>query len=229
MLHDVTIERVALRVADAERSHDFYARLLDAEPPLDFITDGVRAEPAPRGAAGLFHTAFLFSERAALGAALRRVAESGIGLTGASDHGVSEALYLDDPDGNGIELYWDRSRELWPEEMFTAPLPLEPLLAIAAAGGSMGIGHVHFKASNLEATTRFWLDLGMELKASLLDQAAFLSADGYHHHVGANVWMSLGQPPAPEALPGISRVVLSAQGVEPGERVEPNGTVVEIV
>jgi catechol 2,3-dioxygenase len=229
MLHDVTIERVALRVADAERSLDFYTRLLDAEPPLELITEGVRAERAPRGAAGLFHTAFLFSEQAALGAALRRIAELRIPLTGASDHGVSEALYLDDPDGNGIELYWDRARELWPEEMFTAPLPLEPLLAIASPGGSMKVGHVHFKASNLQATTDFWLDLGMELKASLLDQASFLSADGYHHHVGANVWMSLGQPPAPRDLPGIDRVVLSASGVEPGERVTPEDVVVEIV
>lgn len=228
MLHDVSIDRVDLRVADAGRSHDFYASLLDAEPPLEFITDGVRAERSPRPAAGLFHTAFLFSERAALGAALRRVAEQRIPLTGASDHGVSEALYLDDPDGNGIELYWDRARDLWPEELFSDPLPLEPLLAIAEPGGDVRIGHVHFKASDLDVTTRFWLDLGMELKASLLDQASFLSSDGYHHHVGANVWHSRGRPLTPRDLPGIDRVVIGGQGVEPGERTEPNGTVVEI-
>ncbi len=229
MLQNVTIERVDLRVADAARAEAFYALLAGGGHPVGFIAGGVKAERSPRPAPGLFHTALRFSTREALGAALRRVAGADVRLTGASDHGVSEALYLDDPDGNGVELYWDRPREVWPEAMYTAPLPLEPLFAIAADGGSVDIGHVHYKAGDLAATGRFWLDLGMEQTAAILDQALFFAADGYHHHVGANNWYSDGLEPQPRDLPGLERVVIRAEGTEPGERREPNGTLVEIL
>jgi catechol 2,3-dioxygenase len=228
VLQNVTIERVDLRVADAARAEDFYALLAGGGHPVGFVTDGVKAERSPRPAAGLFHTALRFSTREALGAALRRVADAGIPLTGASDHGVSEALYLDDPDGNGVELYWDRPREVWPEAMFTAPLPLEPLFAIARDDGSVDVGHVHYKAGDLPTTAKFWLDLGMEQTAAVLDQASFFAADGYHHHVGANNWYSKGLEPQPRDLPGLERVVLRADGVEPAELTEPNGTIVEL-
>jgi catechol 2,3-dioxygenase len=229
MLHDVSIERVDLRVADIPRAEAFYAHLAGGPVPMAFLSDGVRGERSPRPAAGLFHTAIRFSTREALGAALVRMRDAEYRLTGASDHGVSEALYLDDPDGNGVELYWDRPREAWPEAMFTEPLPLEPLLEGAADGGTVDIGHVHYKAGDLQAATRFWLDLGMELQASVLDQAAFLSADGYHHHVGLNNWYSNGLSPQPRDLPGLERVVIRGEGAEPGEREEPCGTIVELV
>lgn len=232
MLHDVTIERVDLRVADAGRAQAFYELLAGGEVPLAFLSDGVRAERSPRPAAGLFHTALRFSTREALGAALRRITGSGARLTGASDHGVSEALYLDDPDGNGVELYWDRPREVWPEAMFTEPLPLEPLLEIAdddPPTRTVDIGHVHYKATSIAAARDFWLGLGMQETASILDQATFLASDGYHHHVGANVWYSGGRPPQPRDLPGLERVVIRGAGVEPGEWQEPCGTIVEIV
>jgi catechol 2,3-dioxygenase len=229
MLQDVTIERVDLRVADAGRAQAFYEELVAGEPPLAFLSDGVRAERSPRPAAGLFHTAIRFSTREALGAALVRVRDAGIRLTGASDHGVSEALYLDDPDGNGVELYWDRPREVWPDAMFSEPLPLEPLLEMAAEGGTVDVGHVHYKAPEIAAARDFWLGLGMTETASILDQATFLAADGYHHHVGANVWYSAGKPPQPRDLPGLERVVVRGSGIEPGEHEEPSGTIVEIV
>ena len=97
------------------------------------------AGPAPRRAAGLFHVAFLYPTRLALSRAYRRVLESGVSLEGAADHGVSEALYLRDPDDNGLELYWDRPREEWPTgpggdlQMFTRALDLESLLALSSA------------------------------------------------------------------------------------------------
>jgi catechol 2,3-dioxygenase len=228
VLKDVAIERVDLRVADVPRAEGFYRDILGGPPPLGLL-QAERHERSPRPAAGLFHTAFRFPTRAGLGGALRRLQASGIALTGASDHGVSEALYCDDPDGNGVELYWDRPREVWPEAMFSEPLPLEPLLELAVDEPVMDVGHVHYKAGDLEAATRFWLDLGMEQTAALLDQASFLAADGYHHHVGANNWHSRGLPPQPRELPGLERVVIRAQGVEPGERPEPCGTIVEIV
>ena len=228
-MHDVTLERVDLRVADAGRAQAFYEALAGGPVPMDFLDEGVRAERSPRPAAGLFHTALRFSTREGLGAALQRVGGAGVRLTGASDHGVSEALYLDDPDGNGVELYWDRPRDEWPEAMFSDPLPLEPLLEIAAPSGSVDIGHVHYKAGDLAAVRDFWLGLGMTETASILDQATFLAADGYHHHVGANVWRSAGRPPQPRDLPGLERVVIRATGVERGERTEPCGTIVQVV
>ena len=229
-MHDVTIERVDLRVADAGRAQAFYEEIAGGGVPIGFLSDGVRAERSLRPAAGLFHTAIRFPTREALGAALQRVQAAGIRLTGASDHGVSEALYLDDPDGNGVELYWDRPRELWPDAMFSEPLPLAPLLEIAAESEDpVDIGHVHYKAGDVQAVRDFWLELGMKETAALHDQATFLAADGYHHHVGANVWYSAGRPPQPRDLPGLERVVLRAAGVEPGDRAEPCGTIVQIV
>jgi len=228
-MHDLTIERVDLRVADAGRSQEFYEHILGTEPPLRLRDDGIRPERSPRRAAGLFHTAFLFESRAGLGAAVRRVLDAGVPLTGASDHGVSEAIYLDDPDGNGIELYWDRPREVWPESMFTEPLDLQPILRGAADEGGVRVGHVHFKASDLRVTTDFWLDLGLDLFAALHQQASFLAADGYHHHVGVNVWMSQGAQPTPPDVPGLDGVVLCSAGIEPGERRDPDGVLIDIV
>ena len=228
-MHGVSIERVDLRVADTSRAQAFYEDIAGGAVSLGFESDGVRAEPSPRPAAGLFHTALRFSTREGLGSALKRVLGQGIPLTGASDHGVSEALYLDDPDGNGIELYWDRPRELWPKAMYSDPLPLEPLLELPDVQSSFDIGHVHYKAPDVALARGFWLELGMTETTSILDQATFLAADGYHHHVGANVWFSAGKPPQPRDLPGLERVVIRAQGVEPGERTEPCGTIVEVV
>jgi catechol 2,3-dioxygenase len=174
--------------------------------------------PPPR-AAGLFHTAVLFSTRAALADALRRVAESGFRLTGASDHGVSEALYLDDPEGNGVELYWDRPREMWPRtpdggiDMYTAPLDVRALLAEAQGAPEDPeaiVGHAHLKVTDLPRSVAFWRDaLGLDLKVMYGDQAAFLAAGDYHHHIGANTWHSGGGPVEPEDALGLERVTLA--------------------
>jgi catechol 2,3-dioxygenase len=191
----------------------------DGEHPLLVLKESPGASPPPRRAAGLFHTALLFSTRPALADALRRVAEAGFRLTGASDHGVSEALYLDDPEGNGVELYWDRPRSEWPTrpdggiDMFTAPLDVRALLAEAqGAADDPGaiVGHAHLKVTELPRSVAFWRDaLGLDLKVLYGDQAAFLAAGDYHHHIGANVWQSAGGPPAPEDALGLERVTLA--------------------
>lgn len=148
------IGHVHLRVGDLERALDFYCGVLGFELTdrfgnhAAFVSAGgyhhhiglntwqsLGAGPAPPNTAGLFHLAILYPTRAGLADALERLRRAGIPLTGVADHGVSEALYLDDPDGNGVELYWDRPRELWPTagdggiEMYTRPLDLEGLSA----------------------------------------------------------------------------------------------------
>ncbi len=148
-----SIGHVHLKVADIERSLAFYCGVLGFElttrfgDQAAFVSAGgyhhhiglntwhsLGAGPAPRRSAGLFHLAVLYPDRAGLADALDRLREAAWPLTGASDHGVSEALYLDDPDGNGVELYWDRPRERWPQkpdgslEMFSLPLDLENLM-----------------------------------------------------------------------------------------------------
>lgn len=150
----VDIGHVHLKVADIERSLEFWCGVLGFElqqrmgDQAAFVSAGGYhhhiglntwesrgGSPPPPGATGLFHVAIRYPARAALADALRRVMDAGIRLEGASDHGVSEALYLRDPDSNGVELYWDRPEEAWPREadgrvaMFTAPLDLQSLLA----------------------------------------------------------------------------------------------------
>lgn len=149
------IGHVHLKVADLERSLDFYCGLLGFGltarygPEAAFISAGgyhhhiglnvwysKGKPPAPKEAVGLFHTAILYPERRELAIIYKRLQDAAYPLTGAADHGVSEALYLDDPDGNGVELYWDRSGEEWPRkpngslEMYTRPLNLDNLLAL---------------------------------------------------------------------------------------------------
>lgn len=192
--------------------------MLGASPerPLLTLTRLHHPTPVPPTSTGLFHAALLHSTRADLAETLLRVASAGWPLSGAADHGVSEALYLDDPDGLGLELYVDRPRESWPApaageriRMFTRALDLDDLMSTARARPSpfmspeTVIGHVHLKVADLERSVRFYRDgLGLELQA-LLPSAAFLAADGYHHHVGANTWQSLGGGPAPESAPGL--------------------------
>jgi catechol 2,3-dioxygenase len=152
----VDIGHVHLKVADLDRALDFYVGVLGFElqqrmgDQAAFVSAGDYhhhlglntwesrgGTPPPRGSTGLYHTAIRYPGREQLADALRRVVEAGVPLTGASDHGVSEAIYLNDPDGNGVELYWDRPREEWPHEpdgklsMVSEPLDLNALLAEA--------------------------------------------------------------------------------------------------
>jgi catechol 2,3-dioxygenase len=222
---------VHLTVSDLDRSVAFYQDALGLrqqrrEDPVAALGTGgeelvvLHEEPGARPAgrhAGLYHYALLFSSREELARAVGRLAATRTPLDGASDHGVSEAIYLSDPDGNGIELYADRPREAWPPAppgerigMYTRALDLDALLATTAgeqpvrhAGDGLRMGHVHLHVGDLEAARAFYVDvLGFEVMASL-PSALFLAAGGYHHHLGANTWRGEGVGPAPAGTVGL--------------------------
>ncbi|MFD1333672.1 VOC family protein, partial [Methylopila musalis] len=175
-----------------------------------------RGAPAkPREAAGLFHVAILLPERRDLALTLARLVRERLRI-GASDHLVSEALYLDDPDGNGLEIYRDRPREEWPRRgdeiaMATEPLDAERMLDLLAPGVDLDaaqpagtrVGHIHLQVGDLAAARAFWIDaIGFE-QTTTYPGAVFMSAGGYHHHLAANVWASRGRGPAPEGSTGL--------------------------
>lgn len=220
-----------LTVSDLERSIGWYEwalglRVLRREgsratlgaggPDLLVLVEEPGARPARR-VCGLYHYALLVPERRDLARWLLHVANERVPLAGLSDHFVSEAVYLSDPDEHGIEVYWDRPREQWEgqvaERMTTLPLDVDsvmselddpPVSAFEGLPPGTVMGHIHLRVSEIRLTTAFYRDvLGFGLMASLGDQAVFLSAGGYHHHVGANTWESAGAPPAP---PGSARL-----------------------
>lgn len=229
------IGSVELAVSDLPRSADFYERVLglpliareehrvqlgaDRERPALVLTGIEEPTPLSPHSTGLFHVAWLHPSRAALAASVRRIVGQRWPMEGAADHGVSEALYLSDPDGLGIEIYADRPREQWERpagghgvKMVSLPLHLEDLLAqdqggpvpLIAAG--TGIGHVHLKVADVPRANAFYRDaLGFEEQAQI-PSAAFLSAGGYHHHIGLNSWQSQGGQPAPNTAPGLRQV-----------------------
>jgi catechol 2,3-dioxygenase len=214
---------VELSVADLERSLDYWQRAiglrvleradgratLGADSPLVYFVEEPGARPAD-GHTGLFHVALLVPDRPSLARFLAHAGRERIPLTGLSDHAVSEAIYLRDPDRHGIEIYADRPREVWEgkvaERMTTEPIDVDSLL------GELGdpstepfdglpdgttVGHVHLRVADVDDTIRFYRDvLGLDLIVRH-GQAAFLSAGGYHHHVGGNTWESRGAAPAP--------------------------------
>ena len=177
-------------------------------------------QPAARRAgrhAGLYHFALLFPSRAELARVAVRLAATRAPVDGVSDHGTHEAIYLPDPDGNGIELAADRPRAQWPEfggnggyVSGPAPLDVDNLLRSVAAeeprrhaDAALRMGHVHLHVGDIEAATRFYLDgLGFSLMAQL-PTARFVAAGGYHHHVGFNVWRGVGVAPAPADAVGL--------------------------
>lgn len=234
------IARVDLRVQDIGRALAFYRDVAGlqvvaqtnseaelgspgTDPFLVLRSDGVTA-PADPSATGLFHTAFRFPTRTALGDALARLIDAGYEV-GAGDHLVSEALYIDDPDGNGVELYWDRPVEQWPPPtndmlvpMATLAVDLNGLLAAGSGRAAVGepappgtdIGHVHLQVANIEPTIRFYAtELGLDLTARMGRSAGFFSSFGYHHHIGANTWRSHGSEAAGRERAGLERVVFA--------------------
>ncbi len=168
--------------------------------------------------AGLYHVALLMDSREELARAITRLAESQTRIEGASDHGVSQSIYLRDPDDNGIELYADRPRDQWPAprhpgervDMFTIALDMQSLLATVAdeppsarARTGMRTGHLHLHVADLDGALGFYRDiLGFEVMAGL-PSASFLSAGGYHHHLGINTWLGTDVRPRPRMSAGL--------------------------
>jgi catechol 2,3-dioxygenase len=217
---DLRFGAMALAVADLERSIDYYRRrlgmeLLEQEKPRAALGTGGRrlleleARPGAKrdpDAADLFHFALRVPSRSALARQLARLVATNTRLTGASDHSVSEALYLRDPDGHGIEIYRDRPRETWYRNgrvhMTTTTLDLDALLkeAPASAGDQDGldpdtvIGHVHLETCDLDRSKDFYVDrLGFAVTAER-PGASFMSKGGYHHHVAVNTWGGKTRP-----------------------------------
>jgi catechol 2,3-dioxygenase len=233
---------VRLTVADLEGVRDFYRDaigLSELEPGDGIVRLGTNGKalielvgdpnaPArPRGTSGLFHLAIVVPGRADLARALQRVAEAGWRLSGASDHLVSEALNLSDPEGNGIELYRDRPREEWPVrdgvlQMDTLPLDLDGVLgelrrADSGAGMPAGtrMGHVHLNVGDLSAAEAFYSGgLGFDVMVRGYPGALFVSAGGYHHHIGLNTWAGEGAPPPPSGSRGLRQFEIRLPGAD---------------
>ncbi len=226
------IGTVALTVRDLDTVSRFYQQVIgltSIETGTGLARLGVgdtvllelRHDPAaplasPR-ATGLFHTAFLLPNRTDLAQWLLHAAEQRVPLQGASDHLVSEAIYLADPEGNGIEVYWDRPSETWAwrdgmVEMSTLALDLNDLVATVKSrdwsglpAGSL-IGHVHLQVGSLDPSDRFYADLlGLDVVCRY-PGATFLSSGGYHHHIGTNIWNSRGAPVRSEPTTGLADV-----------------------
>ena len=219
---------VELTVTDLDRSVSFYeeaiglrthrrdegrAALGAGGEDLLVLVEDTDARPAGRHA-GLYHFALLHPSREELARAAARLGRTRTPIQGASDHGISEAIYLPDPDGNGIELAADRPKEQWPDLSVMsggpAPLDLNALLESVADEEPQEfvhedaiIGHLHLHVGDLDESTRFYVQVvGFEIM-TYLPSAVFVAAGGYHHHVGFNTWRGPGVPPAPDGTVGL--------------------------
>ncbi len=234
---ELTMGTVMLKVGDMKLMTDYYQRALG----LDVVAeqDGglylgrrqkplVHLAPAPglsvpsRGEAGLFHTALLFEDQPSLAATVASAAQfEPQSFTGSADHLVSEAFYFTDPEGNGIELYWDRPRDAWSWDgktvvMDSLALPPQRYLerylteesVTGQRGAEAGVGHVHLQVGDVQSAQDFYVGtLGFEKTAGWHGQALFVSAGGYHHHMAMNVWNSRGAGPRRDTL-GLGEVLI---------------------
>lgn len=197
-----SIQWAELKVRDLARQQRFYRELFGQDLSILRLREDRQAQVPTRAQPGLFHLAFLLPDQAALGGWLRQAAARGVRLEGASDHGVSQALYLSDPEGNGIEVYADRPPAEWPGapgalEMFTRRLDLDSLLQKARAWNGpdgLRLGHVHLRSLHPQDGAAWFTGLGMKPTVHY-PGAEFYAADGYHHHFAVNNW---GVNPAPE-------------------------------
>jgi catechol 2,3-dioxygenase len=253
---DTAMGAVTLNVADLDLETRYYRDavgldVLSADGPVVVLGRGTRPviilehSPELRLAApheaGLFHTAILFDSEAALAAAVYSVAQRHPAtFTGSSDHLVSKAFYFDDPEGNGVELYWDRDRSEWSWvhgriEMSTLYLDpnaflQEHLTEQGLEGPSIGdarVGHVHLSVGDVDSAREFYVNrLGFDSTIELPGSALFVSAGGYHHHMAMNVWNSRGAGRRQRTL-GLGRVDILVPGDddlgELGERMSHFG------
>ena len=255
----VSIARVGLRARDADKVADYYKavlglvetgrsgntiRLSAGGRELLEIEGSAALKPDDPRSAGLYHTAFLLPSRLDLARWAKHAMDSRIGIDGASDHHVSEAFYLNDPEGNGVEIYADRDRDEWDFSSGTLKMGTEALnlhslmqeLESDGAGWSGSregtvIGHVHLRVGNTREAEQFWNGtMGFDTVVKYGPQAVFLSTGGYHHHIGANSWQSAGAGPRAQDTSGLSFVELAAKdATEPRENVDPWGNVIRTV
>jgi catechol 2,3-dioxygenase len=234
---ELTMGTVMLKVGDMKIMTDYYQRALGLEvvaeqdgglylgrlgKPLVHLASAPGLNFPGRGEAGLFHTALLFDDQAALAATVATAAQyEPRSFTGSADHLVSEAFYFNDPEGNGIELYWDRPRKNWSwngTEVVMDSLALPPQrylqehLTHESVEGQQrtaaGVGHVHLQVGDVHSAQDFYVGtLGFEKTAGWHGQALFVSAGRYHHHMAMNVWNSRGAGPRKDTL-GLGEVLI---------------------
>jgi catechol 2,3-dioxygenase len=237
---------VELTVSDLERTLDYWQRViglrllerengrasLGADRELLRFVEEAGARP-DHGHTGLYHVALLVPDRPSLARWLANAARDQVELQGLSDHAVSEAIYLRDPDHHGIEIYADRPRDLWEgrvfQQMTTMPLDVQSLfgeLADPATEPFDGLpdgtvmGHVHLRVADVPKAVDFYHGvLGMGVMAQLGPAAAFLSAGGYHHHIGANTWESRGASPAPPGSAALRHATIVLPDTDERDRV----------
>lgn len=233
-----------LKVLDLEREVEFYewfglSRIggdagsaqmgVDRRPLLRLhpLPDG---RERPRHTAGLFHFAILLPSEAELGGYLQRTLHERLPLTGTAEHFVSQALYYDDPEGNGIEVYADRPRSEWQHvggriDIGTEHLDFERLLRIADkpqkmfSAGTL-LGHMHLNVADLDESQRYYESLGMQLTAEAGRVMRFMSYDGYHHHLGINVLQGRGAKPVEDGVRGLAGFEIDRLD---SARTDPNG------
>jgi len=255
----INVGRVGLIAREATALADYYRDVVGlaeisrskgkivmgaGERPLLDIDERRNARPDNPRSAGLFHTAFLLPTRADLARWVSYAIDRNIPIDGASDHFVSEALYLTDPEGNGIEIYADRPRDKWKwndghVEMATVRLDIPDLLSELSekdkgwkgAPENSIIGHVHLRVGNPADAEQWWhSQLGFDTVANYGKAAVFLSTGGYHHHIGANSWQSAGAGPREKDRTGLAWVEMHAKTAEAEEMLQdPWGTEVRVV
>lgn len=255
----VSVSRVGLKARDAKALADYYSAIVGLEQlssdgqtitlgakgrPLLVIEGDSAARPDDPRSAGLFHTAFLLPSRADLGRWIDFAAERQIPIDGASDHLVSEALYLTDPEGNGIEIYADRLPTEWKTDdgqiaMATQRMDIAAVRGSVPAGdaGWRGapentvVGHVHLRVGDPVEAEEWWNGtLGFDTVAKYGAQAVFLSTGGYHHHVGANTWQSAGAGQRDKGRSGLAWVEMrSSDASAPSTYEDPWGTEIRVV
>jgi catechol 2,3-dioxygenase len=237
---------VALTVTDLGRSIAWYqtalglhlhrhdadagtAALGDGQDDLLVLHEDAAATPPPRRSSGLYHYALLFPTREELARVALRLTATRTPIQGASDHGTHEAIYLPDPDGNGIELAADRPREQWPspEEEFSrgGPMPLDFDALLATVEGEeapaspqarpgLRVGHLHLHVGDLAQALAFYRDaIGFDVWA-MMPTAAFVSAGGYHHHLGLNTWRGVGAAPQEPGVVGLRHWTIALAAVD---------------
>lgn len=257
MIKNPIISQVSLTVSDLSRSVDFYQNALgfslqaseQSRATLgssDYAFLELVENPQARqrsGTTGLYHFAVLVPSRLELARVLYHLAQSKTPLQGLSDHGVSEAIYLADPDGNGIEIYTDRHQDDWPFkngqlEMLTLPLNTDELFSLLDSENEpwLGIaedtvlGHVHLRVSHIPEAEQFYCELlGFDLVQRYGSSASFLSMDGYHHHVGMNTWAGVGAAPPPANSVGLREVKINLNGAAIIDRLQATNWPYEVL
>ncbi|GAA2853812.1 VOC family protein [Paenarthrobacter ilicis] len=240
---ELTMGTVMLKVGDMKTMNDYYQQALGLDvvaeqdgglylgrvgKPLVHLAPAAGLQVPGRGEAGLFHTAILFEDQPSLAATVATAAEfEPRAFAGSADHLVSEAFYFTDPEGNGIELYYDKPRSQWQWDggtvvMDNVALPpqryLQQHLSEAAVTGqresAAGVGHVHLQVGDVQTASDFYVGtLGFERTAGWHGQALFVSAGGYHHHMAMNVWNSRGAGPRRDTL-GLGEVLIEVPSSE---------------